>query len=116
MPFLIKTLISAVLIAGISEVAKRSTFLGGLLASLPLTTFLALIWLYVDTRDVNKVAGLSMSVFWLVLPSLVLFPCLAVLLTEARWPFAGAIAASTAVMFVVYGLMIVFLRRVGVSV
>ena len=42
---ILKVAISAALIVGISEIAKRSSFLGGLLASLPLTSLLAFIWL-----------------------------------------------------------------------
>lgn len=113
MHFFIKTLVSAVLISVISELSKKSSLLGGLLASLPLTTFLALVWLYADTRSVDKAAALSMSVFWLVLPSLVFFPCLSFLLKNARWPFAGAMTGSTAIMFCAYGLMLVLLRRTG---
>jgi len=113
---IVKFAASAALVMAVSELSKQSTLWGGFLASLLLTTFLALIWLYVDTRSVEKAAGLSMSVFWLVLPSLVFFPVLSVLLIKARWPFASAIAASTVSMFGAYVLMIVLLRRVGVSV
>src|SRR5690349_12496787 len=69
--YIIKLLISAAIIVAVSEVSKRSSLIGGLLASLPLTSFLAMLWLYKDTKDTAKVAALSMSIFWLVLPSLV---------------------------------------------
>lgn len=71
--YVVKVLITAALIVAVSEVSKRSTFLGGLLASLPLVSFLALLWLYLDTKDTAKVAALSTSIFWMVLPSLVFF-------------------------------------------
>ena len=63
---ILKVAISAALIVGISEIFKRSSFLGGLLASLPLTSLLAFVWLYRDTRDTAKFAALSTSIFWLV--------------------------------------------------
>ena len=66
----------------ISEIAKRSSFVGALLASIPLVSVLAMIWLYVDTKDVEKVGALSTSVFWFVLPSLVLFVSLPILLKQ----------------------------------
>lgn len=78
--YLIKLVISAALIVAISEVAKRSTLFGGLIAPIPIVSTLAMIWLYVDTADTDRVAQLSTSIFWLVLPSLVLFPLLPVLL------------------------------------
>ena len=72
--------LSAAVIVAVSEIAKRSSLLGGLLASLPLTSLLAFVWLWQDTRDAQKVAALSSSILWLVLPSLVLFLVLPALL------------------------------------
>ncbi len=57
MPFALKVLVAALLIAGASELAKRSTVAGALLASLPLTSVLAMAWLFAQTRDENAVAG-----------------------------------------------------------
>ena len=64
---------SAAVIVAVSEIAKRYSFMAALLASLPLTSLLAFIWLYIDTKDANKVAALSTDIMWLVLPSLVFF-------------------------------------------
>lgn len=66
----LKVLLTAVLVVAISEAAKRSTLLGGILASLPLTSLLAFIWVYGETGDTAKIANLSVSIFWYVLPSL----------------------------------------------
>ena len=78
--YALKILISASLLVAISEIAKRSTFLAAALASLPLTSLLAIIWMYVDSGDTERIAQLSTSIFWLVLPSLILFVTLPVLL------------------------------------
>ena len=88
---ILKVSISAALIVGISEISKRSSFLGGLLASLPLTSLLAFVWLYRDTRDTAKIAALSTSIFWLVLPSLILYIALPLLLKKgvAFYPALG---------------------------
>ncbi len=110
MHFFLKTLISAVLIATVSELSKRSSLMGGLLASLPLTTVLALIWLYLDTRSPEKAAALSMSVFWLVLPSLAFFPLFAALVTKARWSFSASMTASLGIMMTLYGLALSLLK------
>ncbi|MFB6260788.1 MAG: DUF3147 family protein [Thiohalorhabdaceae bacterium] len=60
--YLTKTLITVVLVVAISEVAKRSSLIGGILASVPITSVLAMVWLYVDTGDVGKISSLAISV------------------------------------------------------
>ena len=111
--FLAKLAISATLIVLISEAAKHASWLGGLLASLPLVSFLAIIWLYVDTNDTKKVAELSTSIFWLVLPSLTFFLALPLLLKH--WAFVPSLSAATLIMFASYGLMVLVLRHFDVS-
>jgi len=73
MQYLIKLILSAGIIVVVSEVSKRSSLIGGLTASLPLVSIMAMIWLYRDTGDVHKVAELATSILWLVIPSLILF-------------------------------------------
>ena len=80
MYYLTKLTITAVLIVAISEIAKRSTHIGALLASIPLVSVLAMIWLYMETKDTHKISALATGVFWLVLPSLILFIALPLLL------------------------------------
>ena len=80
MYFLIKTLLSAVMIAAISELGKRFSWLAAILASLPLTSILAIIWLYHDTGDVQKISDLTKGIFWAVLPSLLFFIIFPILL------------------------------------
>lgn len=97
MPFVLKVLISALLIAGASELAKRSTVAGALLASLPLTSVLAMVWLFAQTRDAQAVASFSMNVFWAVLVSLPMFPVLSLLLRRGvGFPAALAVACALA--------------------
>jgi len=80
--YLVKIITTTILIVVISEIAKRSSFVGAILASIPLVSVLAMIWLYIDTKDVSKISALSTSVFWLVIPSLALFVSLPVLLKQ----------------------------------
>lgn len=110
---LVKTLVSAVLIVAISELSKRSSVLGGLLASLPLVSLLAFFWLYHDTGDTARIAALSTSILWLVLPSLVLFAVLPVLLHRAM-PFYPALGLSVLAMLAAYGGMLLVLPRCGI--
>ena len=107
--FLIKVLISALLIAAVSEIARRSSLLGALLASLPVTSLLAFMWLYRETGDTEKVAALSADIFWLVLPSLVLFVLFPVLLRHG-WNFWTSLGVSSAATAMAYGAVVFALR------
>lgn len=111
---IIKVIITSVLIVAISELSKRSSLLGALLASLPLTSVLAMLWLYVDTNDVAKVSGLATSVFWLVLPSLVFFICLPILLKKGV-EFYLSMGLSMTVTAGCYFLLVVLLTRYGIK-
>jgi uncharacterized membrane protein (GlpM family) len=112
--YAIKVALTAALIVAVSEVSKRNTFAGGLLASLPLTSFLAMLWLYFDTKDVEKVAALSTSIFWLVLPSLVFFLALPVFV-KLKFSFALSFGLATTLMLASYGAMVVVLKKCGVN-
>jgi hypothetical protein len=71
--YVLKTLLSAVVIVLASEVGKRSTAMGALIIALPLNSILAFSLLYVDTRDGARVAAMSQSVLILIVPSLLFF-------------------------------------------
>ena len=70
---IIKAALSGIIVMAVSEVARRSPGLGGLIASLPLISILAMIWLWQDTADTERIAAQSQATFWFVLPSDV--PC-----------------------------------------
>ena len=111
--YTLKIIITTILIVAISEISKRSTFVGAILASVPLVSVLAMIWLYVDTKDISKVSSLSTSVFWLVLPSLVLFVTLPLLLKQ-NIGFYISISISIFVTILSYWLMIWVLNHFGI--
>ncbi len=112
--YIVKIAVSALVLVAVSELAKRSTFLAALLASLPLTSVLAFVWLYLDTGDAQKVAALSQSIFWLVLPSLVLF-LLFPLLLKFGWGFWLSLALSMGATAGAYGVMVAIYRQTGVQ-
>lgn len=112
--YLLKTVISAILIVAISEIAKRSTLAGGILASIPLISLLAMLWLYIDTKDVVRVSALATSIFWLVLPSLALFVSLPLLLRSGI-SFYPAMAIAIAITGLCYLLMVTSLNHYGVK-
>jgi len=110
----IKTLISAALIVAVSEVAKRSPLFAGLIASIPLLSLLAIVWLYVDTRSVEQVSQLSWSILLLILPSLLLLIALPLLLKLGA-PFSLAVMAAVAITAAGYWGYAKILARVGVA-
>ncbi len=65
---IVKGVLSGALVVGVSEIAKRSTLFAAVFASLPLTSILAMIWLYLDSDSTESVRALSIGIFWMVLP------------------------------------------------
>jgi hypothetical protein len=112
--YLIKIAVTTILIVAISEIAKRSSFAGALLASIPLVSVLAMLWLYIDTKDVAKVSALASSVFWLVLPSLALFLALPLLL-KLGLNFYLSMGISIAITAGCYLFMVSILNSSGIK-
>lgn len=112
--YLFKVLLSALVIVGVSELAKRSSGLAALLAALPLTSLLAFVWLHVEGAPAGQLADLSLQIFWLVLPSLVFFLLLPLLLRQGLdfWLSLSLAAAATALTYL---LLLPLLRRLGVG-
>lgn len=71
--FIVKAALSGLIIAIVSEVAKRNPGFGALIASLPLVSLLGIIWLWRDKPDVPNMAAHIEATFWFVLPSLPMF-------------------------------------------
>jgi hypothetical protein len=105
----LKVIVTAIMVVAVSELGKRNSFWGAVLASLPLTSLLAFIWLYLDTGNSQRVAELSKSIFWLVLPSLCLFISLPILL-RANVPFWLSLAIACVGTTAAYFAMVLILR------
>lgn len=114
MYYLTKLIVTCALIVAVSEVAKRSSLVAAVLASLPIVSVLAIIWLYLDTRDVDKVAGLARSIFWLVIPSLLLFVSLPILLRSGVNFYVG-LSVSIGLTLAGYFLVVLVLQKLGVQ-
>jgi F0F1-type ATP synthase assembly protein I len=108
-----KYLVTAAIVIAVSELAKRSDRLGGFVAALPLVTFLALIWLYVDKQPQAKIASHAWYTFWYVLPTLPMFLAFPVLLP--RLGFWLTILASVGITVVCFGLFALLVRQFGVQ-
>lgn len=109
-----KVFFSAILIVAITEIAKRNTGIAALLASLPLTSLLAFIWLHIDGFTVLQIADLSKQIFWLVLPSLLFFILLPILLKHGLG-FWLSLSLSAVPTIGCYFTFMFFLPRFGVQ-
>lgn len=108
MTFLIvKTLLTAVIIVTVSEVAKRSGPLGGLIAAMPLTSVLALIWLYAEGASVEKLGNHAAYTLIYVLPTLPMFAAFPFLITRfGFWPSLLGCLALTSVFVILTHLAV----------
>jgi F0F1-type ATP synthase assembly protein I len=113
MPFILfKYLLTAAVVVAVSEFAKRSDKLGGLIAALPLVTLLTLIWLHLEQQPATKIANHARYTFWYVLPTLPMFLMFPALLPRIGfWPTLGACTVNTLISF---GTFAVALRRFGI--
>ena len=101
---LIKAALSGAIVAAVSEIARRYPGWGGLLASLPLTSLLAMIWLWRDSHDPARVAELTSGTFWFILPSLPMFLVLPALLRSgvAFWLAMALSIAGTLALYAIW--------------
>ncbi len=108
-----KYFLTATVVVVVSEVAKRSDKLGGLIAALPLVTVLTLIWLYVEQQPQEKIANHAWYTFWYVVPTLPMFLVFPALLPRIGfWP---TLLASITITVVCFGLFALAARRFGIE-
>ncbi len=100
----LKAALSGVIVAAVSEIAKRYPGFGALVASLPLVSILGMIWLWQGKPDTANMADHVQATFWYVLPSLPMFLLIPLLLRRGA-PFWSALAAGCAVTVALYLLM-----------
>ncbi|MBA4490354.1 DUF3147 family protein [Paracoccus sp. S1E-3] len=105
---ILKAAISGMLIALASEVARRHAGFGALIASLPLVSVLGMMWLWRDTGDPQRLADHAQATLWYVLPSLPMFPLIAVMLRTGAgfWVSLGAGCALTVVLYLLAVVLI----------
>tara|TARA_B100000700_G_C14325076_1_gene525516 strand:- start:84 stop:431 length:348 start_codon:yes stop_codon:yes gene_type:complete len=108
MYLIFKTLISALIIVLVSEIAKRYTWTAALIVSLPLTSILAFVWLYWDTKDTQKVIELSYSTIIMTIPSFLFFIVLPILLKLKQNFFFSLLISiiSTAIAYIIFMFLV----------
>lgn len=114
MYFIIKTLVTAVLIVSIAELSKRNTAIGAMLASIPIISVFSFIWLYFESHDLERISKLSHGIFWLVIPSLILFLVLPLLLKHGL-NFYLSLTLSILLTAGGYFMMLTILEKLGIK-
>lgn len=108
-----KYLLTAAVVVLVSELAKRSDKLGGLVAALPLVTVLTLIWLYMERQPPEKIAAHAWYTFWYVVPTLPMFLAFPLLLP--RLGFWGTLLACVVLTVVCFALFASAVRQWGIE-
>ena len=113
--YFIKVFISSGIIVLVSEIAKKDNIIGGLIASIPIVSVLSMIWLYIDTNNINKVKALANGVLWMIFPSMSLFIILPILI-NCGIKFYLSLIISILITMVCYLITISFMNYFGYKV
>ncbi|MFZ6691773.1 DUF3147 family protein [Undibacterium sp. SXout20W] len=109
---IVKFLLTSAVVVLVSEVAKRSDRIGGLIAALPLVTILTLIWLHLENQSNDKIANHAWFTFWYVVPTLPMFLAFPWCLARfGFWPALLCAAILSVICFFVFALVV---RRFGI--
>lgn len=108
-----KYMITAAVVVLVSEAARRSDKLGGFIAALPMVTFLALVWLYVEKQPQDKIANHAWYTFWYVVPTLPMFLAFPYLLP--RLGFWLTMLTSAGITVVCFGVFALAVRQFGIT-
>lgn len=113
--YILKVALSAVVVVSVSEIAKRSTLFGALIAALPLTSLLAILWMRVEGAETETIAQLTNSIFWLVIPSLAFFLAFPFLLHKGIH-FWASLGLSAILTIIIYFIMLWVLKACNISI
>jgi len=108
----IKAALSGVIIAAVSEIARRNAGFGAMVASLPLVSVLGMIWLWRDFPDTRNMAAHAEATFWFVLPSLPMFLLIPAMLRNG-FGFWSSLITGCVLTIALYGLLVLIGPRLG---
>ena len=110
----IKLVLTAAIIVLISEISKKLPILGSLIASLPLISVLGMIWMYGETKNIEKIATHAEGTFWYVLPSLPMFLAMPWMLRKGI-SFPVSLSTGIVLTGILYFLTTRILAKFGMS-
>ena len=112
MYLILKAALSGLLIAVVSQLARRYPGFGALVASLPLVSILGALWLWKDRPDPANMAVHLEATFWYVLPSLPMVLVIPALL-RAGLPFWLSLLAGCGLTVGLYLALMWLAPRIG---
>jgi hypothetical protein len=112
--YLLKLFFSAGVIVAVTEIAKRNNAAASIIHSLPMTSLLAFVWLYAETKDSALIGRHAFGTFWFVIPTLPMFLIMPWLIKKMGgfWP---ALSAGVALTIALYFLTMALLKKAGVE-
>lgn len=110
----VKVLLTAVIILMVNKVQLFSDKLSALLIALPLTSLLAMIWMWQGGQSSSKIAGHAEGTFWFVLPTLPMFLILPWMLRNG-WSFWSALGVNCILTTIFFWLTVIILRKFGID-
>ena len=105
--YIIKLVITTLLIVLISEIAKRNSLMGAMLAAIPLVSILAMTWMYIDTNDSKSTVEFSNSIVWLIVPSMTLFISFPILIKKGLSFYPSMVISILMTIFAYYSVIFV---------
>jgi len=112
--FAVQAIVSGVIVAIIAIIARRYPAMGALVASLPLISILAMIWLWRDTGDTELLAGHVEATFFYVIPSLPMFLLIPLLLRQGI-NFWASLSTGILLTIILYLITIPIAARFGIK-
>ena len=106
--------LTALIIFAVVQVSERNTLLAAVLASIPIVSVLAMMWMNHEGQSATEIAGFAKDIVWFVIPSLLLFIVMP-LLIERGWDFYPALGAGLATTILGYFLMVQFMEKYGLA-
>jgi hypothetical protein len=107
-----KIIVSALIIFIASEIAKRDTLVGAIIVSLPLISLLSIIWIYIETRDIERIISFSYSIFSMIIPSFSFFLTLPYFLKK-NISFSISLTLSVVIMVILYFGLATLYKKIG---
>ncbi len=108
----IKTVLTAIIIVSVSEIAKKYTWAAAIIVSIPFTSLLAFMWLYYDTKNVQKIIDLSFGTIVMTIPSIIFFITLPVML-KYKQNFILSMFVSIFFTFLAYLAFIFIIKKIN---
>ena len=108
MLFFIKIIVGGFLIALVSELSKRYEVISTMIISMPIISIITYIFIYVEQRDLPKIARMSHDMVYLMIPSFAFFLLMPIFISKLD-NFWLSLLLSAALTAVFYWLMVKFL-------